>query len=191
MQLLSKPTDSPTPPSPEPPESRQETAAERGRPHRFTPELKAQFCTYLRLGCTRSRAAGMVRIGRKTVTRALRDDPDFARQVQDAQADGASAAFRHINQAAPTHWRAAAWMLDQRPRQARGRVSVRSLIRSHEFKEAVQRVIAQSSPRNQAVELIREFLNERAKDALVAGPHVDVFDIERFPLLTLDFSNGS
>jgi hypothetical protein len=128
-------------------------------------------------------------IGRRTVVRALHENPEFAQTVRIAQADGASAAIHRIHDAAPTNWRAAAWVLDQQ-RPKRPRISTRQLLRSREFKEAVRRVMDHHSPRNKAVELIREFLAERAKDALVAGPDVDVFDCERFPLLTLDFSRA-
>jgi hypothetical protein len=157
-----------------------------GRPPRFTPELRRQFCTYLRLGFSRATAAQLVGIGKRTVARALHDDLGFAANVRAAHADGASAAMRHINQAAPNHWRAAAWVLDQRRRKPASRITVRQLLRSREFKAAVCRVIAESSPRNQAVELIRKFLNERAGDDF--RPKFDVHDLDGLPLLTADFS---
>jgi hypothetical protein len=177
-------------PVPEPESDAKTPKARPGRPARLNPELREEYLNYLRLGCTRGMAAELAGVGRHTVARVLRDEPDFAQHVRAAQADGASAAMRQINQAAPTHWRAAAWVLDQR-RKPRSRVTTRQLLRSREFSEAVRRMIDEHSPRNQAVELIRAFLKERAKDALAAGPNVDVFDIERFPLLTLDFSHGA
>jgi len=136
--------DAPHPPPDQcgnPPSSKEQNKR-AGRPCAFSVEKREHFCSLIRMGCRRGAAAKMVGLSRHTVRRALRRDPELAARVQQAEFEAASRFLRHINEAANTHWRAAAWIHEQRHKPHQRTVTVRKLVRSREFEAAVARVVA-------------------------------------------------
>lgn len=74
---------------------------------------RAQLCGLVAAGCSRRAAAGMLGVHESTVRYYLNRDPEFAKQVRDAEARRLLIPLNHLRNAAATQWRAAAWFLER------------------------------------------------------------------------------
>jgi hypothetical protein len=84
-----------------------------GRP-RFLNFLKrSEYCSLIASGLTPAQAARHVGCDLKTVRREAKRDPDFRSQLNTARRSAAVDPIKLVRQAAGSHWRAAAWLLER------------------------------------------------------------------------------
>ncbi len=87
-----------------------------GRPEALAPEDRRLIVRLVRLGCSRRIAARHVGCSHSTITRTAGRDPDFSRQLLQAEAALEVEMLTAIHNAAKNerHWRAAAWLLERK-----------------------------------------------------------------------------
>lgn len=84
-----------------------------GRQREFTPEKQTEFCGLVAKGLTVAEAARQIGVSLRTVQREVRCDEDFEHDLCLAQEVAPVNPLKLMQQAAKTHWRAAAWMLER------------------------------------------------------------------------------
>jgi hypothetical protein len=85
----------------------------RGRPFALDDAKRREICALVAGGCSLNEAARYVRCSLKTIRREMRRNPDFHEQFRRSEMFAQLAPLRAMQQAAGTHWRAAAWMLER------------------------------------------------------------------------------
>lgn len=86
-----------------------------------TPENAAKIEQAIEAGLTHKLAAAYAGMSDDTFYRWRAADADFAARIDAAEARGALACVARIRQAAPDDWRAAAWILEHRHKEAFGK----------------------------------------------------------------------
>lgn len=84
------------------------------RKTKYTPELVQRICGALEFGATHEIACGYAGIVPSTFYEWLKKKPEFSEAVKGAEARAAVKWLAKIEQAATTHWQAAAWKLERR-----------------------------------------------------------------------------
>jgi hypothetical protein len=87
--------------------------ASPGRPRDFTPELQFQFLELVAKGSTVAQAAWGVGVSLRTVQREAKANDGFHHELELAQQASPVHPEQLLREAARTHWRAAAWMLER------------------------------------------------------------------------------
>lgn len=82
-----------------------------GRPRRLTDEVRQQVALLLSVGLSRRRAAQRVGVSHTTISRAAKEDPVFAEQLERAEHLAASERTVHIAKLSRRSWKAAAWLI--------------------------------------------------------------------------------
>jgi hypothetical protein len=100
-----------------PPQDSGSVPTRRGRPVVFDEAKRQAFCDFLRLGCTISKAAGLVGISRRGIHYAAKRDPQLAERIRRAQLDARMDPVTKI--AGSRSWHAAAWLLERNSRHWR------------------------------------------------------------------------
>jgi hypothetical protein len=72
---------------------------------------RERFCTGLEFGLTREQSAAHVGVGRHTIYRAMKNDPEFAERVLRAEIMCNVHPILVIRKASQKSWRAASWLL--------------------------------------------------------------------------------
>ena len=90
--------------------------AKRGRPPILDELKRREILAILTVGCRRRTAAKYVGCTVQTISNTAARDPDFAKQVRQAEQQAEIGALKEIREAGkePRHWRAAAWLLERR-----------------------------------------------------------------------------
>jgi hypothetical protein len=152
-------------------------SAKRGPPILFDDEKRQQFCTLLRHGLPRAKAARLLGIAPRTVQKTVKKDPPFALRVRQARLDCQFRAAAQIARAGDSSWRAAAWVLEQEKRR-RGLASPCSALRRltdprirDELKKLVRGVLLEVMP-----ELRKEITARRRSASPLEGAACD--DVE-------------
>lgn len=83
------------------------------RDYAVTPELQAQFCALVSLGCSIRRAATLIGVPESTVRSTIDRDAYFAERVRNAGIQREVVPLKHIRNAQEKSWRAAAYMLER------------------------------------------------------------------------------
>jgi hypothetical protein len=97
-----------------------------GRPREFTPDMCAELLHHVAQGASIEQAAHSVGISYRTVQREAKADDGFQLELERALAAGPVDPERIMQQAARTHWRAAAWMLERAHPERYGKRPARS-----------------------------------------------------------------
>lgn len=85
------------------------------RPSKLTPEIQTRLCRLLQAGNTHEVSAEACGINVSTFYRWVRDKPEFAAAVEQAEAEAEAVLVARISQAAANgSWRAAGWLLERR-----------------------------------------------------------------------------
>jgi hypothetical protein len=84
-----------------------------GRPREFTPALQSELLNHVADGATVEMAARIAAISLRTVQREAKDNDDFHHDLELALQAAPVDPEQLMRQAARTHWRAAAWMLER------------------------------------------------------------------------------
>lgn len=84
-----------------------------GRPRAFDDAMRREVCALITAGCDLRYAARYVGCSLSTLRRELQRNDEFSAQIRRAEAGAAIHPLVAMNQAASTHWRAAAWMLER------------------------------------------------------------------------------
>ena len=84
-----------------------------GRPRALDEVKLAQICSLISVGCGLEKAARYVGCAASTIRREARRNPEFDLQLRRASMASEMEAFRAIQRAASTHWRAAAWFINR------------------------------------------------------------------------------
>jgi hypothetical protein len=84
-----------------------------GRPHEFTPDMCAELLNHVAQGASIEQAAHSVGISHRTVQREAKAHDGFQLELERALQAAPVDPERLMQQAARTHWRAAAWMLER------------------------------------------------------------------------------
>jgi hypothetical protein len=74
---------------------------------------RAQICGMISAGCSVRDAAHFLRCSYDTIRRELKRDPGFKEQLSRSELYAQLSPLRAIQQAAATHWQAAAWFLER------------------------------------------------------------------------------
>ncbi|TWT78043.1 hypothetical protein Pla123a_18430 [Posidoniimonas polymericola] len=88
-----------------------------GRPRVLDEGKQREVCALLTSGMTFGEAAAYVGCCEKTIRREQRRDEDFDERVRRARMAARLGPLQAVRQAAATHWRAAAWLVDRQDRQ--------------------------------------------------------------------------
>jgi hypothetical protein len=134
------------------PEPRTLNPAKRGPPLLFDDEKRRFYCTLLRQGVPRAKAAHLLGIAPRTVQKTIKNDPELALRIRQARLDCHSRAAAQVVRAGDCSWRAAAWVLEQekrrrgpgRPRAALARLTDPSI--RDELKKFVRGVLLEVMP---------------------------------------------
>jgi hypothetical protein len=139
--------DPPSPPAPQSTHSGEPI----GRPRVLTPEKQLQFCDLLRLGLTRTEAARFLGVTVRTLFNYERDNPDFAEAIKQALLETDRRAYSSVVRAGDQSWRAAAWLISHRSRQARPahKPSAEALLNSPRFHELLREAICEAVVANE------------------------------------------
>jgi hypothetical protein len=84
-----------------------------GRPRALDEIKLAQICSLISVGCGLEKAARYVGCAASTIRREARRNHEFAQQLRRASMASEMEAYRAIQRAASTHWRAAAWFINR------------------------------------------------------------------------------
>jgi hypothetical protein len=119
-----------------------------GRPTKLDPAKQEAFCTLVRAGCSRSVAARLLGVNRRTIWYTAHNDPAFKEQILDAQRQAEALAYTNIARAGGKSWRASAWLVERRkPQRERARApSVRAVLRNREFQAELKKLVKQLLP---------------------------------------------
>ncbi|TWT75451.1 hypothetical protein Pla123a_29600 [Posidoniimonas polymericola] len=88
-----------------------------GRPRVLDEGKQREVCALLTAGMTVGEAAAYVGCCEKTIRREQRRDEDFDERVRRARVAARLGPLQAVRNAAATHWRAAAWLVDRQDRQ--------------------------------------------------------------------------
>jgi hypothetical protein len=88
-------------------------AAELGRPRALDDVKRREICVLLTAGYPLVAVAEHVGCSRRTISRELARNPEFAERLRRAKIAGELEPLSTIRQAARTNWRAAAWYLER------------------------------------------------------------------------------
>ena len=114
-----------------------------GRP-RFLNYLKrTEYCALLASGLTPEQAARNIGCALKTVRREAKRDSDFRQQITTARRSAAVDPIKLVRQAAGSHWRAAAWLLERTEPDRFGPRSAKSC-RPEQVEDLVARLIEEA-----------------------------------------------
>jgi hypothetical protein len=97
-----------------------------GRPREFTPGMCAELLNHVAQGASIEQAAHIVGISHRTVQREAKADDGFQLELERALQAAPVDPERLMQQAARTHWRAAAWMLERTQPDRYGKRSPKS-----------------------------------------------------------------
>jgi len=84
-----------------------------GRPRAFDDIRRAEVFALLLQGFTVRQAAGYLGCAVRTIQREAKRDREFRRQLRSAEISARLDLLKLMRQAAKTHWRAAAWLLER------------------------------------------------------------------------------
>ena len=85
----------------------------RGRPRALDEAKQRELCALVSAGASPQQAAKYVGCSVATLKRESSRNPEFGERFRRAQANASLAPLHAMRQAAQTHWRAAAWMLER------------------------------------------------------------------------------
>jgi hypothetical protein len=85
----------------------------RGRPRVLDDVKRREVCALIAGGCSIQEAARYVRCSYKTIRREMKRDPAFHEHLRRSEMFAQLSPLRAMQQAAATHWRAAAWILER------------------------------------------------------------------------------
>jgi tRNA-dihydrouridine synthase len=114
--------------------------------HRILDEVKrSEICALVAAGCSLRSVANYVGCDRATIRREELRNPEFADKIRRAELEAELNPLRTMQEAAATHWRAAAWMLERtRPEQyARVGANLVKIETVHDLVERCLEVIAE------------------------------------------------
>src|SRR3954451_6770488 len=106
-------------PHPQPPHERTTLRRKRrkarrlGRPRALDDVKQREACALIAGGCGFREAARYVNCNVGTIRREADRNPAFAEQLRNSEAYAQVSPLKAMQQAAGTHWRAAAWMLER------------------------------------------------------------------------------
>ena len=83
------------------------------RQRHFNPAKRAQLIALVANGHALKDAAHLTGCSLRTLQREQARDPDFRQDLGRAELDERNAPLQHLQKAAATHWRAAAWLLER------------------------------------------------------------------------------
>lgn len=84
----------------------------RGRPRAMDEFDRGRVCSLLASGASQRQAAAMVGCSQPTISRAIKEDPKFAAEVEEAKQKAQMMPLLQIATAGRTSWRAAVWLLE-------------------------------------------------------------------------------
>jgi hypothetical protein len=84
-----------------------------GRPRALTDQKQDELIHHIGLGATVAEAAQIVGVSLRTVQREAKEDEEFAQDLELARRAAPTDPYQLMLQAARTHWRAAAWLLER------------------------------------------------------------------------------
>ena len=93
----------------------------RGRPVVWNAYRRDLLCGLVRMGLTRRKAAKHIGVSQATVYRLLKEDPDFAEQLRQAEVEQEIMPLRYLFDHGRRSWRAAAWVLERTKPNVYGR----------------------------------------------------------------------
>jgi hypothetical protein len=151
-----------------------------GRPRSFSKNQEHVYCDLLRSGLSTIDAARILHVSPKTIRRRQREDPAFLESVAQALYSSDTENFRAIAKAGQKSWRAAAWLVQHRSREARPHSNPRdnslALLKSEAFQELLRDLVCEAvianevtadsltvSRRRRLVELEAEIASRRRK----------------------------
>jgi hypothetical protein len=111
-----------------------------GRPRVLDDLKRRDVCTLIAVGCGMTETARYVGCSVSTVRREMAQNPDFKQKVRGAALSAQIEPLRAMRQAAATHWRAAAWMLERTNPRRFARPYLKSL-QAEDIYAVVQEVI--------------------------------------------------
>jgi hypothetical protein len=97
-----------------------------GRPREFTPDMQVELLNLVAQGASIEQAAHIVGISHRTVQREAKADDGFQLELERALGAAPVDPEQLMQQAARTHWRAAAWMLERAQPERYGKRPPRS-----------------------------------------------------------------
>ena len=98
-----------------------------GRPRALTEIKKREVCALLAAGGTMRFAGDYVGCSVKTIRNEADRDPEFGRDIHEAQLSAQLEPLRALRRKATTHWRAAAWLLERSRPEHFARLGLSSL----------------------------------------------------------------
>jgi hypothetical protein len=84
-----------------------------GRPRALTDQKQDELIHHIGLGASVAEAAQIVGVSLRTVQREAKEDEEFAQDLELARRVAPTDPYQLMLQAARTHWRAAAWLLER------------------------------------------------------------------------------
>jgi IS30 family transposase len=87
--------------------------AQVGRPRALDEVKRREVCALVAAGCGIEQAARYICCAPSTIRREALRNPDFHEQLRRSELSAQLSPLRAMQQAASTHWRAAAWMLER------------------------------------------------------------------------------
>ena len=125
------------------PEPRTLNPSKRGPPVLFDDEKRAHYCTLLRHGLPRAKAARLLGIAPRTVQKTIKNEPDLALRVHQARLDCQYRAAAQVVRAGDSSWRAAAWVLEQeKRRRGPGRpLTARPLLMNSHLRDELKKLV--------------------------------------------------
>ncbi len=116
-----------------------------GRKRALDDVKRGEICALITTGCSLETAARYVGCDRTTIRREELRNPEFAAQLRRSTIEAELHPLRTLLQAAATHWRAAAWILERtRPNEyARSASNLVRIETVHDFVERCLQVIAE------------------------------------------------
>lgn len=141
---------------------------------RLTEEQKREVCTIAAVGCDRQIAARYLGCGVADLQAALEADPDFARDLAQAEAGAELVHMQNLKEAAQEekNWRASVWWLERRSPDRYGRRDARavSAAQVQRFVEALAAIIAEEVRHAEDRQRLLSRLDALANEAIGEPP---------------------
>lgn len=124
------------------------SAVRPGRRRIVDDAARREVCALVSAGCSLAHAASYVGCSVKTLQRECQRDVDFRARMRRARAAAALDPLLAMKQAAATHWRAAAWMLERAMPEKYGRSAQKRFTASdaRRLLREIQRIFYSESP---------------------------------------------
>lgn len=122
----------PVPQNAEPP-AQPVPSAKPGRPTKLTPALRTELLEDLHRGMNYSQACADIGINRDTLRAWRKTNPSLCTAIAQAEARAIRKRIDIIDQASPTNWRAAAWLLERMCPEVWGKTKSLTVARKLEY----------------------------------------------------------